>query len=77
VNAFTVEPNVGFLRAQSNLSLLITVKSRNPFDEKIQISYANIIDPTMGYEETWSHLKKQGTAIKKEIILVCLNKEEE
>jgi hypothetical protein len=35
VKAFTVEPNVGFLRSQSTLSLLITVKSRDLFNEKI------------------------------------------
>jgi hypothetical protein len=77
VKAFTIDPNAGFLRAQTSLSLLITVKSRNQFDEKIQISYANISDQTLGSEETWSYIHRKKMPISKEIITVCLNNEQE
>lgn len=61
----TVEPNVGFLRAKSSLSLLITLKSRKLSDEKIQIQYATTTDPKLGYEEAWSDIKKKRIEVKK------------
>ena len=40
VKAFSVEPNLGFLKPKNKLALLITIISKEHFPERIMIKYS-------------------------------------
>lgn len=74
---YELDRNAGFMRPGTKLELLLTVLSRTPFKEKLQIMYGKLLDPDAPLEVAWKQLKKSGHRIQKETVLLCLKDEEE